>query len=266
MTGLAPAIPEDDQKTLEAKRKKKIWKNLFLFNLCVSIVLIGIFWLPFKLAKITSFMNSASVNIPKEMDVAQLEEKKIEVKVVPNSLLLDPKGALINASSDKEWAYFDFSRDRQVKIFDRTSLEWDLAFRRGKIITNGGATNRFGNAAILNIGVVDFNSVAEVPTEEYVEDVNTRTETENPALLQWFKYNYFTHKLTAKKVIYSVRTADNKYAKVQFMGFYCANDQSGCIRMKYVYQDDSSNQFYKKVKTGPQETAETPAKKVSKDL
>ena len=266
MTGLAPSIIEDDQKTLEAKRKKNLWRNLFLFNLCVSILLIGIFWLPLKLASITNFMNSASVNIPKETKAAKLEDSKIKEAPVTNGLLLDPKGVLINASSDKEWVYFDFSRDRQVKIFDRTSLEWDLAFRRGKILTNGGATNKFGNAAILNIGEVNFNSVAEVPTEEYVQDVNTRTETENPALLKWYKYNYFTHKLTAKKVIYSVRTADNKYAKVQFMGFYCANDQAGCIQMKYVYQDDSTNQFYKKVKTGAQETAELPAKQVSKDL
>ena len=266
MTSFAPSIEDDNQESLEAKRKKKLWRNLFLFNLCVSIVLIGVFWLPLKLAKITNFMNSASVNVPKETDAEVSEDEEIKIAPKIDSPLMDPRGTLINASSDKDWAYFDFSRGKQVKIHDRSSLEWDLAFRRGKILTNGGATNKFGNAAILNIGEVDFDSVAEVPTDKYVQDVNTRTQTENPALLKWYKYNYFTHKLTAKKEIYSVRTADNKYAKVQFMGFYCADDEAGCIKMKYVYQDDSTNQFYKKAKTDPQEAVSSPTKQVSKDL
>lgn len=266
MSGFAPTIEEDSQEKIEAKRKKKLWRNLFLLNLCVSIVLIGIFWLPLKLAKVTNFMNSASVNIPKETTDSEAKAPQPEKEISTNNLLLDPKGVLINASSDKDWAYFDFSRDKQVKIHDRSSLEWDLAFRRGKILTNGGATNKFGNAAILDIGEVEFDSVSEVPTDQYIKDVNTRTETENPALLDWYKYNYFTHKLTAKKVIYSVRTADNKYAKVQFMGFYCADEEAGCIKMKYVYQNDSTNSFYKKADTDPMEAASTPADQVSKDL
>ena len=144
MSGFAPtAQQQDDPKPLVAERKKKLWRNLFLFNLCVSIVLIGIFWLPLKLAKITNFMNSASVNIPKETEVTEAMDMGAKEPPRTNSLLMDPKGAVINASSDKDWAYFDFSRGKQVKIFDRTSLEWDLAFRRGKILTNGGATNKF---------------------------------------------------------------------------------------------------------------------------
>ncbi|MGV7220530.1 MAG: HmuY family protein [Nitrospinales bacterium] len=266
MSGFAPTIEENSQKKIEAKRKTKLWRNLFLLNLCVTIMLIGFFWLPLKLAKVSNFMNSASVNIPKETTDEDAISAVPEKQITTNSPLLDPKGVLINASSDKDWAYFDFSRGKQVKIHDRSSLEWDLAFRRGKILTNGGATNKFGKAAILEIGEVDFDTVAEVPTDKYVQDVSTRTETENPALLKWYKYNYFTHKLTAKKAIYSVRTADNKYAKVQFMGFYCANDEAGCIKMKYVYQDDSTNSFYKKGKTDPMDSASTPTESISKDL
>lgn len=266
MTGFAPTAKEENHQTPEAQRKKRLWRNLFLFNLCVSILLVGIFWLPLKLAQITEFMNSSSVNIPKETDVAEAKESMAVEAHPKNSNLMRPMGVLINASSDKEWAYFDFSRGRQVKIFDKTSLEWDLAFRRGKIVTNGGATNRIGKAGILPMGEVDFDLVAEVPIKQYVQDISTRTETENPALLKWYRYNYFTHKLTAKKEIYSVRTADNKYAKVQFMGFYCSNDQAGCIQMKYVYQDNSTNLFYKKAKTDPLAAGSMPAGQVSKDL
>ena len=105
MTGFAPSA-EENQHTLAAKRKKKLWRNLFLFNLCVSILLIGIFWLPLKLATITNFMNSASVNVPKETDAAEAKNSMVEEAPVHNSLLMQPMGALINASSDKDWAYF----------------------------------------------------------------------------------------------------------------------------------------------------------------
>lgn len=266
MTGFDTHPNEDgNYPTPEEHKKKKLWRNLFILNLCVSLLLIGIFWLPVKLAQMNEFASSPSVNIPTETKVAETENVS-PVSVQPNQHLLAPRNAIINASSDKDWAYFDFSRGKQVDIFDPTSMEWDLAFRRGKIITNGGATNKYGKAGILDMGEIDFNSVDQVPLENYVQDVTTRTETENPALLKWYKYNYFTHKLTAKKSIYSIRTADNKYAKVQFIGFYCSNEQAGCIQMRYVYQEDGANSFLKKDDEKTLEATLMPAEQASKEF
>jgi hypothetical protein len=42
-----------------------------------------------------------------------------------------------------------------------------------------------------------------------------------------------------------MKTADSKYAKVKFLDFYCANKETGCIKMQYVYQENGSNQFTK---------------------
>ena len=89
----------------------------------------------------------------------------------------------------------------------------------------------------------DFDLLTEVPTENYLEDKGTRTESENDALKTWYKYNYFTHKLTAKKNIYAVRTAKGKFAKVQFLSFYCGNKETGCIKMQFVHQDNGTNRF-----------------------
>jgi len=75
--------------------------------------------------------------------------------------------------------------------------------------------------------------------------MSTKTETENPILLKWYSYNYLTHKLSAKANTYAMKTADSKYAKVKFLGFYCVNKETGCIKMQYVYQDNGSNQFTK---------------------
>ncbi len=132
-----------------------------------------------------------------------------------------------------------------MDIHDPSSLEWDLAFRRGKVISNGGATNKFGQAGLIQLKETSFDAIGEVPTENYIQDTTTKTETENPVLLEWYKYNYFTHKLTPKKNVYALRTADSKFAKVLFKSFYCENKETGCIKMQYVYQNNGSNSFEK---------------------
>ncbi|MFQ5716585.1 MAG: HmuY family protein [Nitrospinales bacterium] len=237
-------VPSGPVEIFAAQKKKRLWRNIFLLNLGITIFLIGIFWLPLKAIEISNFFNSPSVNLPqKGKAIKQAERAQSHPDYVKN--LMAPQYVLVNASSEKDWTYFDFSRGKAVDIYDPSSLEWDLAFRRGKVITNGGATNKFGDAGVKDLGVKDFETVAEVPVDSYVQDASTRTETENPLLKKWYKYNYLTHKLSAKKNIYAMRTAKGKYAKVQFLSFYCENKETGCIKMRYVYQDNGTNSFLK---------------------
>ena len=102
-----------------------------------------------------------------------------------------------------------------------------------------------GRAGLIDLGPVGFDSVTEVPKENYVLDVSTRTDTENPVILKPYNYNYLTHKLKPKKNVYAARTADNKFAKFQFMDFYCENKEVGCITIRFVYQENGSNSFLK---------------------
>ena len=230
--------PDVDLDAIE--KKKKLWRNIFLLNLCISVLLVGIFWLPAKLVQMDDFLDSPSVNLPEKGNVAK-SKGPTEAPSVAN--LLPAKTVTVNASSDKDWAYFDFSRGDVVQIHDPSSLEWDLAFRRGKVISNGGATNSFGKAGLIALEK-EFDAVSTVPLENYIQDIATKTETENPILLKWYSYNYLTHKLTAKKKVYAVRTADSKFAKVQFLSFYCENKETGCIKLKYAYQNNGSNSFH----------------------
>ena len=84
-----------------------------------------------------------------------------------------------------------------------------------------------------------------MPKDNYVLDVSTRTDTENPAILKPYNYNYLTHKLNAKKNVYAARTADNKFAKFQLLDFYCDNKEVGCVKIRFVYQGNGSNSFLK---------------------
>jgi len=227
----------------EVIKKKKMWRNLFIFNLCVSILLVGIFWVPLKFRQINNFLEAPSVNISAKGKFTQ-NQKNSKAASQPSNLL-KTRSLVIDATSEDNWAYFDFSRGKQVKIMDASSLEWDLAFRRGKIITNGGASNKFGQAGLIDLGEVNFDAVESVPNREFVLDKSTRTEIINPILDNWYKYNYLTHKLTARKNVYVIRTADGKFTKTQFLSFYCADKNSGCIQMRYVYQDSGAQNFLK---------------------
>ena len=236
--GTAP--PESNP---EIDKRRKLWRNIFLFNLCASLLLVGIFWLPAKLVDLDGFLNSPSVNLPEEGQMAKKPEEKAEPAPKPVTNLITTHVTTVNASSEKDYVYFDFSSGKPVRILDTSSLEWDLAFRRGKVISNGGASTRLGEAGLLDLGEVDFDTVAEVPMDNYVQDIATSTETESPVLLKWYNYNYFTHKLTAKKNIYALRTANGKFAKFQFLSFYCDNKEAGCVKIRYVYQDNGSSSF-----------------------
>ncbi len=232
------------QLSPEEQKKRKLWKNLFILNLCITILLIGVYWLPVKVYQMGGFLDSPSM---KERGTGGpsriLGGAQPVASVNPN--LLPAQSIVIDATNEEQWTYFDFSRGEQVKIHDTSSLEWDLAFRRGKIITNGGATNKFGKAGLINLGEVSFDAVENVPLKDFIPDKSTRTQTENPVLVQWYKYNYISHKLTARKNVYVMRTSDGKFAKIQFLSFYCTDKQPGCIQMKYVYQDEGTKSFLK---------------------
>lgn len=258
MSDSLETLPSSTPNSQEELKKKKLWRNLFVFNLCLSLLLIAVFWIPIKVAELDDSLNKSSIDLPKKGEVKQLE--KSQAAVPPPAWvhnLLETKVTVINASSEKNWIYFDFSRNEQVNIFDQSSLEWDLAFRRAKVLTNSGASNKIGNAGLIDLGEKDFDSVTEVPVENYIQDTPTRTEPENGALLKWYKYNYLSHKLTPKTNVYAVRTADKKFAKVQFLNFYCANKELGCIEMRYVYQDNGSNSFLKEPGLSTKTVAQT---------
>ncbi|MBT5985740.1 MAG: hypothetical protein HOG74_03980, partial [Nitrospina sp.] len=53
-------------KEEQTLKKKKLWRNLFLLNLCISFLLIGLYWVPIKMVQLESFVGSPSVNLPKE--------------------------------------------------------------------------------------------------------------------------------------------------------------------------------------------------------
>ncbi len=149
--------------------------------------------------------------------------------------LVGPRVYTVDATDPDRWRFFDFSRG---SVVDRPGpREWDLAFRRNEIVVNGGDLAGGAGARPLERG--DFDSVGIVPSDGYRGSV-VRRDTTSPGIGKWYDYGFTSHLLTPKPVVYAVRTADGRFAKMELLGYYCPGARAGCVTFRYVYQGDGS--------------------------
>lgn len=143
----------------------------------------------------------------------------------------------VDARSSEEWVYFDFSRGAAVET-DMGSLDWDIAFRRHRMITNGGATNPRGRAGVIDLGPVAIESALTLPDTGYVVDERRGDEPRNPVLDAWYDYSWMSHTLQPADKAFALRTADGRYALIRFVSYYCPEAHSGCVTFRYRYRGD----------------------------
>ena len=145
--------------------------------------------------------------------------------------LIGPARYTVQATSPERWVFFDFSRGSVVER--PAPLEWDLAFKRFRIIVNGGPGYR-GIGAIADLGGIAFEHVAAAPDTGWVQSTAGR-DSANAALLRWYEYGWSSHILRPKPRVYAIRTADGKYAKLRIVSYYCPGATPGCVTFEYVY-------------------------------
>lgn len=141
--------------------------------------------------------------------------------------LVGPANYTLDASSTDAWRRFSFDRNAAVD-----SGAWDLAFRRFHVIAAAGG-------GIQDLGLVPFDSVAEVPEAGYLPN-ETEHDTTNPGVGKWYDYSMLSHLLTSKAHVYAVRTARGSYAKVELLAYYCKQAGIACITFRYAYQGNGS--------------------------
>jgi hypothetical protein len=146
--------------------------------------------------------------------------------------LIGPTVVTVDASDASRWRFFSFAAGSVVDTPD--PVGWDLAFRRFQVIVNGGA-GFAGDGGAVDLGVVPFDSVSAVPADGYVVTV-ARSDSVNAALHRWYEYSFTSHLLTPRPSVYAVRTADGRFAKLRFAGYYCPGATPGCVTFRYVYQ------------------------------
>jgi hypothetical protein len=148
--------------------------------------------------------------------------------------LVGPGTYTLDASAGESWRRFDFARNAVVE-----AGPWDIAFRRHHVITAPG-----GRGGIVDLGVVPFDSVREVPADGYAPTQFAR-DTVNPGIGKWYAYSMLSHLLTSKRHVYAVRAADGRYAKVEILAYYCRDVGAACYTLRYAFQGDGSRRVAK---------------------
>jgi len=147
----------------------------------------------------------------------------------------------IDARSDARWVRLDLSTGGEVAADEDRA--WDLAVRRFQVIVNGGP-GFAGEAGVLSLHGVSFDEVLEAPPEGYgTSEVSAGGDTTTVLLEDWYDYSFFSHLLTPSPTVFVLRTADGRFAKFEFLDYYCPGADPGCVTLRYAYQGDGSLQL-----------------------
>jgi len=165
----------------------------------------------------------------------------------------------IDATSYDDWIYFSFLLGTIIEVSEpENSLEWDIAFKRNHMKTNGGLSGIGDVCAIVDSdntwSNINFNECIELPnlecqTDEMIEG-NLFTQQgcynptdgihlfesciKNPALDQWgvFGDNYTFYPSNYQLFIKDI---NGIYIKFWPISYEDINGERGIIRMRYQY-------------------------------
>lgn len=135
----------------------------------------------------------------------------------------------VDASDEVSWVYFDLETGAEIEVDDPAEdLQWDLAFRRFHIATNGGVSGSAGSEVALLSQA--FDEVTETPNTGFiVDEADGDDENEDPdyAFRDWYDYNFMTHVLTPQAQTYVVLTGSGNVFKVALERYYDEAGTSG---------------------------------------
>lgn len=160
----------------------------------------------------------------------------------------------INSTGSTTWKYFSFAKNDTITVSDpANSSDWDLAFQRYRIKTNGGKSGKgMGSAAnSYKKGQTGFDALSLVSdtssftTDDLIEvavQQGYATYIVNPELYTWFTIELAAQgtQIVPSDWVYIVKTGTGKYAKVWFKSYYSTANVSGYVTFQYKYQPDGS--------------------------
>jgi hypothetical protein len=139
----------------------------------------------------------------------------------------------VDASASDIWVYFSFESSAQVVPLDpQTSNDWDLAFQRFHIITNGGASGN-GGASVAVLADQTFAGVVAPPAEGYVvdqpdgDDSDTLVDSAFEEGDGWYAYDETTNRLSPRPSVYVIRTGRGAHYKLSILDYYDEAGSSG---------------------------------------
>ena len=191
------------------------------------------------------------------------DDNKTPTPIPPQNTAKEVKN--LNASDEQKWVYFSFQTGTTVEVTNpKTTDNWDIAFNRYNIRTNGGVSG-IGEAEVVNTNSKDFAAVTKAPAEGYEKDKEvteygrprpgqtqpsvTKSE-KNPVISGtvnkqdskgWYNYTppkqgENTPHFEITKYVYVLKTAKGgKYVKIQLAGYTNDKNETGYITFSYDF-------------------------------
>lgn len=139
----------------------------------------------------------------------------------------------VDASDMMAWRYFSFATGSEVTVTDPlTSSDWDLAFQRFHILSNGGVSGSAG-AAVATVTGQAFADVTAPPADGYTADEADGDDDDMIAESAfslgdgWYDYDPATNRLSPFPNVYVVRTGSGAFFKLAILDYYDTSGTSG---------------------------------------
>lgn len=139
----------------------------------------------------------------------------------------------VDASNAESWVYFSFESGAEVMPADPASAQdWDLAFQRFHIISNGGVSGSAG-AAVAVLPDQPFADLTTPPADGYLDDQpdsDDDDEIVDSAFASgdgWYDYDGATNRLSPRPIVYVVKTGRDAHYKLELLDYYDAAGTSG---------------------------------------
>jgi len=139
----------------------------------------------------------------------------------------------VDASDMVAWRYFSFATGSEVIPADpATSTDWDLAFQRFHILSNGGVSGS-GGVAVAIVAGQTLADVSAAPSDGYVEDQADGDDDDSIAESAfssgdgWYAYDPATNRLSPYPNVYVVRTGSGAFYELAIIDYYDGAGTSG---------------------------------------
>lgn len=146
----------------------------------------------------------------------------------------------LDVTGKDAWVYFSFANGQVTPDNPSESLEWDVAFQRYNLKTNGG-TSGPGQGAASDLGDLSLETtksatVSKWTADAVIEDARTGDEQSMNAVLSgWYSYHFGKHELVSKYVLYAIKAADGRVALFKIYDYYDDAGTAGHLTILYRF-------------------------------
>ncbi len=241
--GAITAAPDGMYMTDTQKDGPVIGENWYFYDVTTHMVspLDNVYIIKTDAGEYYKFRVSESVFTTRTDGELKILIDKISAPAAPE--FQDPSGRVRTAIftlSGEKLSYFQLKSGEEVEVSDpENSTEWDFQSDFVTLSMNCG-TSGSGLAGAIKDEVTAFEEVLSAPVDGYMVDDTTKSEFAIGDA--WYNYDFMTHTLSAHPYSWIVKTAEGKYAKLQFVKTDFSGQSAGVAVVRFMYLE-SGNQF-----------------------